>query len=59
MTSIFNQYMDNIEQVQLLGPELVLGKIFNSIGFNAIEDDFIPALGDRTNYLSGKQAQND
>lgn len=34
----FQSIYDNIQQVQLLGPELVLGRIFNSIGFNAIED---------------------
>jgi len=40
----FQSIYDNIEQVQLLGPELVLGKIFNSIGFNAIEDDLFRHL---------------
>ena len=40
----FQSIYDNIEQVQLLGPELILGKIFNSIGFNAIEDDLFRHL---------------
>ena len=40
----FQSIYDSIQQVQLLGPELVLGKIFNSIGFNAIEDDLFRHL---------------
>jgi len=40
----YQSIYDNIEQVQLLGPELILGKIFNSIGFNAIEDDLFRHL---------------
>ncbi|MEO6675343.1 MAG: IS1634 family transposase [Ginsengibacter sp.] len=40
----FQSIYDNIEQVQLMGPELILGKIFNSIGFNAIEDDLFRYL---------------
>jgi transposase len=43
-----NQYYDsvydNIKQVQMLGPELVLGKIFDEIGFNAIQDDMFRHL---------------
>ncbi len=35
---------ENIQQVQLLGPELVLGKIFNEIGFNVITDDLFRHL---------------
>jgi len=35
---------ENIQQVQLLGPELVLGKIFDSIGFNAIPDEMFRHL---------------
>jgi len=40
----YQSIYENIQQVQLLGPELVLGKIFNSIGFNAIEDDLFRHL---------------
>ena len=40
----YQSIYDNIQQVQLLGPELVLGRIFNSIGFNAIEDDLFRHL---------------
>lgn len=35
---------ENIQQIQLLGPELVLGKIFDSIGFNAIPDELFRHL---------------
>jgi hypothetical protein len=33
-----NGLIDNIESISLIGPELLLGKIFNEIGFDAIED---------------------
>lgn len=34
--SYFNAVYRSIEQVQLLGPEIVLGKLFDQIGFHAI-----------------------
>ena len=40
----FQSVYDNIQQVQLLGPELVLGKIFDSIGFNEITDEMFRHL---------------
>lgn len=40
----YQSIYDNIQQVQLLGPELVLGKIFDSIGFNAIPDEMFRHL---------------
>ena len=40
----YQSIYDNIKQVQLLGPELVLGKLFNAIGFNAIKDDLFRHL---------------
>jgi transposase len=33
-----NTLIDNIESFSLVGPELLLGKIFDEIGFNAIQD---------------------
>lgn len=36
--------MGSIDQVQLLGPELVLGKLFDQIGFGAIEDELFRYL---------------
>ncbi len=35
----FQSIYNNIQQVQLLGPELVLGKLFDAVGFNAIPDE--------------------
>lgn len=35
---------ENIEQVHLLGPEIVLGKLFDQIGFNIIEDELFRHL---------------
>jgi transposase len=40
----FQSIYDNIQQVQLLGPEIVLGKLFDEIGFNAIKDDLFRHL---------------
>ena len=40
----FQSIYQNIQQVQLLGPELILGKLFNEIGFNAIKDDLFKQL---------------
>ena len=40
----YNSVYDNIQQVQLLGPEIVLGRIFNDIGFNKVNDDFFRHL---------------
>jgi transposase len=40
----FQSIYNNIQQVQLLGPELVLGQIFDSIGFNAIPDEMFRHL---------------
>lgn len=36
--------LQSIEQIQLLGPELLLGKLFDQIGFNAIEDELFRHL---------------
>lgn len=40
----FKTIYDNIQKVQLLGPEVVLGKIFNQIGFDVIEDELFRHL---------------
>lgn len=40
----FNSIYDNIQQVQLLGPEIVLGKLYNEIGFNQVSDDIFRYL---------------
>ena len=40
----YNRVYASIERIQLLGPELVLGKIYDQIGFNQIEDDLFRHL---------------
>jgi transposase len=40
----YNSIYENIEQVQLLGPEIILGKIFNEIGFDAINEELFKYL---------------
>ena len=40
----FQSIYENIQQVQLLGPEIILGKLFNEIGFNVIEDELFKHL---------------
>jgi len=36
---LVNTFFNAIEEFRLLGPELLLGKIFNQIGFDFIQDD--------------------
>lgn len=38
------QFISNIQGLSLVGPELLLGKIFNEIGFNAIPDELFRHL---------------
>ena len=40
----YNTVYDNIESMQLLGPELILGKLFNEIGFDQIKDELFRHL---------------
>jgi hypothetical protein len=37
-------FFNNINEVLLYGPELLLGKLFNDIGFNAIKDELFRHL---------------
>ena len=37
-------FFGGIEQIRLAGPELVLGKLFDEIGFNAIKDEMFRHL---------------
>ena len=43
-TYFFNTVYENIQSVQLLGPELVLGKLFDEIGFSKIKDELFRHL---------------
>ena len=38
------QFISSIQSLSLVGPELLLGKIFDKIGFNAIEDELFRHL---------------
>lgn len=40
----FQSIYDNIQKVQLMGPEIVLGKLFDEIGFGIIEDELFRHL---------------
>lgn len=40
----FQSIYQNIQQVQLLGPEIILGNLFNEIGFNAVPDELFKHL---------------
>ncbi|HVX49271.1 MAG TPA: IS1634 family transposase [Chitinophagaceae bacterium] len=42
--ALVNMFFNGIEDLKLVGPELVLGKLFNEIGFNAIEDELFRHL---------------
>ncbi|MCC5916967.1 MAG: IS1634 family transposase [Cryomorphaceae bacterium] len=37
-------FVNNLEKISLIGPELLLGRIFDSIGFGEIEDDLFRHL---------------
>ena len=37
-------FFDGIRQIQLIGPEMILGKLFNEIGFNKIKDELFRHL---------------
>ena len=39
-----HQFRESIQKLNLVGPELLLGKIFDEIGFNAIEDELFRHL---------------
>jgi len=41
---IFSQFMDNIQQVDVSGTFLLLGRIFDEIGFNAIKEELFRNL---------------
>ena len=43
-THFYNAVYENIQSIQLLGPELILGKIFDEIGFNKIDDELFRHL---------------
>jgi len=39
-----SQFLDNIDQISVSGSDLLLGKLFDDIGFNRIEDDLFNIL---------------
>lgn len=41
---IFSDFIDGIQSINVAGPELLLGKIFNEIGFNKIREDLFKRL---------------
>lgn len=42
--AIVDLFFNGIEQIRLVGPELILGKLFDEIGFNKIKDDLFRHL---------------
>ena len=41
---LFNKFISSIQQVTVVGTELLLGKLFDQIGFNQIKDDLFRKL---------------
>jgi hypothetical protein len=41
---LIDLFFNGIKQISLIGPELVLGKLFDEIGFNSIKDDLFRHL---------------
>ena len=42
--NLVDTFFDGIEAIKLLGPELLLGKIFDQIGFNSLKDEMFRYL---------------
>ena len=42
--ALFDLFFKGIKELRLMGPELLLGKIFDEIGFNKIKDDLFRVL---------------
>jgi len=40
----YQEFLNHITALRLVGPELILGRIFDQIGFNRIEDDLFKSL---------------
>ena len=51
---LVNLFFNGIRELSLVGPELLLGKLFNEIGFNAIKDELLPPPGINKIMLSCK-----
>lgn len=43
-TALVNLFFNGIKELSLVGPELLLGKLFDEIGFNAIKDELLRHL---------------
>ncbi len=41
---LFEHFIDGIKQISIIGHELLLGKIFNDIGFNKVKDELFKKL---------------
>jgi len=41
---LMDLFFNGITEIQLAGPELILGKLFNEIGFNKIKEDLFRHL---------------
>jgi len=41
---LFEHFIDGIKQISIVGPQLLLGRIFNDIGFNKIKDELFRKL---------------
>jgi hypothetical protein len=41
---LFEHFINGIKQISIIGPELLLGRIFNDIGFNKIKDELFKKL---------------
>jgi len=55
---LVDTFFNAIEDFKSLGPELLLGKIFDEIGFNSLDDEDVQVSGNHSFSLSGKQTKN-
>lgn len=42
--NLFEQFIDSIQQIRIVGTQLLLGKIFDEVGFNEIKEDLFRRL---------------
>ncbi len=41
---LFEHFIDGVKQISIVGPQLLLGRIFNDIGFNKVKDELFRKL---------------
>ncbi|MCJ7554345.1 MAG: hypothetical protein MUO34_10730 [Ignavibacteriaceae bacterium] len=51
---LVDTFFNSIDEIKLSGPELLLGKLFDQIGFNHYRTSYVPSLSDAYEQNSNK-----